>query len=218
MKCTLHRLAALPASQSLPPSGGRVVLRSMFAKFSSRASSTVASMFSSTVSPWVSPWVSPRVSSRVSPTVAALMAALVVPWFAPLATLLPVSAAFANSPPVAIARPALVPLPPRLVVQGAEMPIRLDSVAVTTQVTGRLAQTSVELVFFNPNNRQLEGELQFPLLEGQEVTGFAMDFNGRLREAVPVEKARGQAVFEDITRARVDPALAEKTEIGRAHV
>ena len=100
---------------------------------------------------------------------------------------------------------------PRLVVQGAEIPIRLESVAVTTNIAGRLAQTSVELVFFNPNARQLEGELQFPLLDGQEVTGFAMDFDGRLREAVPVEKARGQAVFEDITRARVDPALAEKT-------
>ena len=112
-------------------------------------------------------------------------------------------------------QPALLPLPPilppRLVVQGAEIPVRLDSVAVTTRISGRLAQTSVELVFFNPNARQLEGELQFPLLDGQEVTGFAMDFDGKLRDAVPVEKARGQAVFEDITRARIDPALAEKT-------
>jgi hypothetical protein len=100
---------------------------------------------------------------------------------------------------------------PRLVVQGAEIPIRLESVAITTSIAGRLAQTSVELVFFNPNARQLEGELQFPLLDGQEITGFAMDFDGKLREAVPVEKSRGQAVFEDITRVRVDPALAEKT-------
>ena len=122
--------------------------------------------------------------------------------------------AFALSPPV---RPltrqppiAVIP-PPRINVAGAEIPIRLDSVSVTTQIAGRLAQTSVELVFFNPNGRQLEGELQFPLLDGQEVTGFAMDFNGKLREAVPVEKSRGQAVFEDITRVRVDPALAEKT-------
>ncbi len=118
--------------------------------------------------------------------------------------------ALATTPPP-IGRPPAVLPPPRLVVQGAEIPVRLESVSVTTQVAGRLAQTSVELVFFNPNARQLEGELHFPLLEGQEVTGFAMDFNGRLREAVPVAKSRGQAVFEDITRARVDPALAEKT-------
>ena len=122
--------------------------------------------------------------------------------------------AFAQSPrplPVHLLPVSVIPAPPRLVVQGAEIPVRLESMAVTTQIVGRLAQTSVELVFFNPNARQLEGELQFPLLDGQEITGFAMDFDGKLREAVPVEKARGRAVFEDITRARVDPALAEKT-------
>lgn len=122
--------------------------------------------------------------------------------------------AFALSPPVqplAKPLPIAVMLPPRINAAGAEIPIRLDSVSVTTEIAGRLAQTSVELVFFNPNRRQLEGELQFPLLDGQEVTGFAMDFNRQMREAVPVEKSRGQAVFEDITRVRVDPALAEKT-------
>ena len=119
--------------------------------------------------------------------------------------------ALATSPAPQVNPQPLVPPAPRLAVQGAEIPIRLESVSITTHVAGRLAQTSVELVFFNPNARQLEGELQFPLLDGQEITGFAMDFDGKLREAVPVEKARGQAVFEDITRARVDPALAEKT-------
>lgn len=101
--------------------------------------------------------------------------------------------------------------PPRLAVRDAQVPLRLESVVITTSVAGRLAQTAVELTFFNPNARVLEGELQFPLAEGQSITGMAMDFNGVMREAVPVEKARGQAVFEDITRARVDPALAEKT-------
>jgi hypothetical protein len=69
----------------------------------------------------------------------------------------------------------------------------------------------MEMTFFNPNNRVLEGELQFPLLDGQSIAGFALDVNGTLRDAVPVEKARGQAVFEDIIRRRVDPALLEVT-------
>ena len=119
------------------------------------------------------------------------------------------SSALAPMPPVAKQAPAFVPL--RMLSPGAAIPIRLDSVTVTTQIAGRIAQTSVELVFHNPNARALEGELQFPLQDGQEVTGFAMDFDGRLRDAVPIEKARGQALFEDITRQRVDPALAEKT-------
>ena len=59
--------------------------------------------------------------------------------------------------------------------------------------------------FRNPNARVLEGELQFPLLDGQQVIGFAMDIDGKLRDAVPVDKARGQMMFEEITRRGVDP-------------
>ncbi len=102
---------------------------------------------------------------------------------------------------------------PNLVIASpAERPVALRSVTIRTEISGSLALTSVELTFFNPNHRQLEGELQFPLLDGQHVVGMAMDIDGRLRDAVPVDKARGQAVFEDITRARIDPALLSATQ------
>ncbi|MCX7257881.1 MAG: VIT domain-containing protein, partial [Polaromonas sp.] len=64
----------------------------------------------------------------------------------------------------------------------------------------------------NPNELALEAELEFPLLEGQSVTGVALDINGEMRPAVPVPKAKGQQVFEDVTRARIDPALLEVTQ------
>jgi hypothetical protein len=102
---------------------------------------------------------------------------------------------------------------PRLVVASpAESPVVLRNVRVRTEINGRSAQTEVELTFYNPNARQLEGELQFPLREGQTVVGMAMDVNGVMREAVPVEKARGEAVFEDVTRTRIDPALLSVTQ------
>lgn len=102
--------------------------------------------------------------------------------------------------------------PPRLVVSGASLPVQLRSVSLRAEVSGRMALTTVALEFFNPNPRVLEGELQFPLLEGQSVVGMAMDVDGALREAVPVDKAHGEAVFEDVTRARIDPALLSATE------
>ena len=43
------------------------------------------------------------------------------------------------------------------------------------------------------------------------MSGFALDVDGQLREAVPVEKARAEQVFEDITRRRVDPGLLQTT-------
>jgi len=107
--------------------------------------------------------------------------------------------------------PALIA--PRLVIASpAEAPVTLRAVRVQTEISGRSALTSIEMTFHNPNARQLEGELQFPLREGQTVVGMAMDVNGALREAVAIEKARGEAVFEDVTRTRIDPALLSVTQ------
>ncbi len=96
-------------------------------------------------------------------------------------------------------------------VGGNERAIEVQSVRVLGNVSGTSALTEIDITFYNPNNRVLEGELQFPLLDGQSIAGFALDLNGVLREAVPVEKARGQTVFEGIVRRGVDPALLETT-------
>jgi hypothetical protein len=110
-------------------------------------------------------------------------------------------------------QPPAPPLPfPGMQVRDAAQPVRLERVDLRTEVLGHAVHSRIELVFFNPNGRVLEGELQFPLREGQWVAGFELDIDGELRPAVPVEKARGQQVFEDVTRARVDPALLEATE------
>ena len=68
-----------------------------------------------------------------------------------------------------------------------------ESLKVDVEVAGGAAETRVRMVFFNPNARTLEGKLQFPLAPGQIVSGFALDVDGRMRTAVPVEKARAAA-------------------------
>lgn len=90
-------------------------------------------------------------------------------------------------------------------------PVVVESASVTTEVTGRIAVTTFELVFRNANARPLEGTFEFPLLEGQSVIRFALDIDGQLREAVPVEKERGRVAFEEISRRRADPGLLEQT-------
>ena len=105
------------------------------------------------------------------------------------------------------------PVPrPVLVVADASQPVRLAAFKADAKVVGHLARTTVEMTFHNPNARVLEGELQFPLQDGQQVTGFALDFAGQWRPAVPVDKAKGRQVFEEVTRVRVDPALLEATQ------
>ena len=123
-----------------------------------------------------------------------------------LAAMLAATTGFAQTD-LAIGRPP----PPLLIVRGAEQPIRLTDFRAEAVVLGPLVRTTVELGFHNPNSRILEGELQFPLLDGQQIAGFALDFDGHWRPAVPIDKARGRQVFEDVTRTRIDPALLEKT-------
>ena len=103
-------------------------------------------------------------------------------------------------------------LPPTVSVstQGMQS-VHLRRVDLRTEIFAGQARTQVEMVLFNPNGRVLEGELQFPLQEGQTVTGFALDVNGQMREAAAVPKAKGQEIFEDIRRRRVDPGLLETT-------
>lgn len=77
---------------------------------------------------------------------------------------------------------------------------------------GQTAVTTMEMTFYNPNDRVMEGEFEFPLSNGQEVSRFALDIDGKLREGVVVDKALGRQAFEDIARRNVDPGLLEKTE------
>ncbi|HVK53082.1 MAG TPA: VIT domain-containing protein, partial [Pseudoxanthomonas sp.] len=101
--------------------------------------------------------------------------------------------------------------PPLLSMTEAANTVRLQQAKVDTIVLGGLAQTTVELVFFNYGDRLLEGQLNFPLRDGQRITGFALDVDGKMRDAVPVPKQKGRVAFESIERRRVDPALLEQT-------
>ena len=103
---------------------------------------------------------------------------------------------------------------------GKEYPLRLSGLHIKSDIIGNIAITTMDMTFFNETDRILEGELLFPLAEGNTVSRFAMELEGTLREGVVVEKAKGRRVFESIVRRNVDPALLEmsKGNIFRARV
>jgi len=90
--------------------------------------------------------------------------------------------------------------------------VSLKSLHIEVQVYGNIATTVMTMSFMNTSSSILEGELTFPMPEGVSISGYALDINGKLREAVPVEKARATEVFESIEHRRVDPGLLEKVE------
>ena len=92
--------------------------------------------------------------------------------------------------------------------QGKLKPMTVQSVDVDIKVRGHLATTTMEMAFYNPNARVLEGELIFPLGEGQSIAGYALEVEGKLRQSMVVEKEKGREIFEDIVRRGIDPGLA----------
>jgi len=102
---------------------------------------------------------------------------------------------------------------PVLRIGGNENPdVYLQSLDIQVEVTGNIASTRYTMIFKNKTERILEGELTFPLADGRSITHYALDINGKMREAVPVEKAKGTQVFEEIEQRRVDPGLLERVE------
>ncbi|PZP39373.1 MAG: hypothetical protein DI598_20025, partial [Pseudopedobacter saltans] len=93
-----------------------------------------------------------------------------------------------------------------------EKSVSLQSMDVQVEIFGNLAKTTTTLVFKNSSNRNLEGNLVFPLPENTTVSGYAIDINGRLRKAVSITKARAVEVFESIQKQNVDPGIIEKVE------
>ena len=91
-------------------------------------------------------------------------------------------------------------------------PVILQEAKIDTKILGNLATTTATYTFYNPSNRILEAKLTFPLPEGVSVSGYALDINGKLRNAVPVPKERAKEVFESIERRNVDPGIIEKVE------
>lgn len=90
--------------------------------------------------------------------------------------------------------------------------VNLEKLDIKVKIAGNISTTVMTMVFRSNSNRTLEGRLTFPLPEGVSVSGYALDINGKLRNAVPVEKEKAKEVFESIERRRVDPGILEKVE------
>ncbi|QNN47060.1 DUF2135 domain-containing protein [Thermomonas brevis] len=92
----------------------------------------------------------------------------------------------------------------------ADGDVQLAATQLEWTLDGPFALRRIELVVRNPHDRPLETTVQLPLASNERLHGYALDVEGVLRDAVPVERVKARAAFEDTVRQRVDPALAEK--------
>jgi tetratricopeptide (TPR) repeat protein len=90
--------------------------------------------------------------------------------------------------------------------------LKISSLSIDVKVTGQIATTTFDIVFYNSLDRVLEGEFEFPLSDGQNISRYALEVNGKLREGVVAEKKEARIAFENTVRQNIDPGLVEKTK------
>lgn len=88
-------------------------------------------------------------------------------------------------------------------------PLWLKSYDAEVTVTDQIAVTHVDHVFKNETSSRLEGIFVFPLPEGAVVTELALWINGERVVGDVMEKDTARAVYENIVRRAIDPALLE---------
>ncbi|MGD8456558.1 MAG: VIT domain-containing protein [Anaerolineales bacterium] len=108
---------------------------------------------------------------------------------------------------IIIPEPPPCPFPPCAPVPVAQLAIKYHRVEVT--IEDQLAVTHVDQVFYNPNDREIEGTYIFPIPEGATVTKFILWMDNEPVKGKVLEADEAREIYEDIVREMRDPALLE---------
>lgn len=87
------------------------------------------------------------------------------------------------------------------------MAVKYHKVAIAIQ--NQIATTTVDEVFHNPNNMQLEGTYVFPLPENAAISALSLWIDGKEAAGELLDKDKARDVYEGIVRTMRDPALLE---------
>lgn len=94
----------------------------------------------------------------------------------------------------------------------AEKTVELQNLEIRVVVSGVYAETTQTMRFYNPNTRDLEGTLTFPLPDDAVVCGYALDVEGEMIDGVVVPKQEARRILEAEERKGVDPGLVEQVQ------
>ncbi len=89
---------------------------------------------------------------------------------------------------------------------------------VDVTIDGQKATTRVDQEFLNPNSATLEGDYLFPIPRGAHIDKFTMRVGDRDLEAELLDATKARAIYEEIVRRQLDPALLEYTGRGAFRV
>ncbi|MDO4549980.1 MAG: VIT domain-containing protein [Planctomycetia bacterium] len=93
--------------------------------------------------------------------------------------------------------------------EGKSVPMTLAGYDVNVTVQSFAAEVVATMIFRNQTERDLAGNLYFPLPEGVTVDGYALDVDGEMIDGVAVTKERARVTYEKVVRQKIDPGLVE---------
>lgn len=88
-------------------------------------------------------------------------------------------------------------------------PLTVRSHHVTVEIVNQVAKTSVDQVFVNNFDRDIEGTYIFPIPDGATVSEFAMYIGHERIRGEILDSQRARRIYEDIVRRMRDPGLLE---------
>ncbi len=88
----------------------------------------------------------------------------------------------------------------------------VNRLIISIKVMEDLTYTNIQAEFYNPTNRNQEGELVIPLPEGATISGYAIEVNGKMKKASVVEDKKAHKAYEEIKARNVDPGIVQKKE------
>jgi hypothetical protein len=99
-------------------------------------------------------------------------------------------------------------------------PLALVRHRVRVEIDRQASVTTIEQVFLNNTDRQLEAQYVFPIPRGATMSRFTMLVNGKEKAGEVVEKNQARQIYNSIVRRAEDPGLLEYLggEIFRANI
>lgn len=101
----------------------------------------------------------------------------------------------------------IIPHPPRP--GDVVPPLTVKYHHVKVEIRDQVAKTTIDQVFINNFNRDIEGTYIFPLPEQASISEFAMWIGDKRVEGEILDSQQARRVYEDIVRRMRDPALLE---------
>jgi Ca-activated chloride channel homolog len=103
-------------------------------------------------------------------------------------------------------------LPERHPVLRTPYPLEVRYHNVDVSIDGLVAETSIDQEFVNPTNFRLEGYYFFPIPKNAVIRKFSMFIDNKETQAELLDAAKARAIYEDIVRKQLDPALLEYSD------